>query len=192
MVSLLLEKLLKRLIFFWLTVSTSNRGVICERISLSLLAYRQSCRVLYSTEAVCHKSPQRDEKQTHQSWSSQASQGQEQLTILLCQTAHLYLKVPRMQIQTNTDKQTCSHTYCTTIISILNFSLLFQVKAHQCVCVHENTFGVMCEGPAVEFGEGDTQVGPLHHNQVCRVAAVQHVHHPHLIKDPLQHRPNGS
>lgn len=66
------------------------------------------------------------------------------------------------------------------------------VKSHQCVCVHENTLGVMCEGPAVEFGVGDTKVGPLHHSQVCRVATVQHVHHSHLIKDLLQHGPNGS
>lgn len=47
----------------------------------------------------------------------------------------------------------------------------------------------MCESPAMEFGEGDAQVRPLHHGQVRRVAAVEHVHHPHLVKDPSQHRP---
>lgn len=47
----------------------------------------------------------------------------------------------------------------------------------------------MCESPAMEFGEGDAQVRPLHHGQVRRVAAVKHVNHPHLVKDPSQHRP---
>lgn len=65
-------------------------------------------------------------------------------------------------------------------------------KSHHCVCVHEDTFGVMCECPAVEFGEGDPQVRPLHHGQMRRVAAVQHVHHSDLVKDPPQHRPEGS
>lgn len=44
----------------------------------------------------------------------------------------------------------------------------------------------------MEFGEGDAQVRPLHHGQVCRVAAVQHIDHPHLVKDSLQHGPNDS
>lgn len=65
-------------------------------------------------------------------------------------------------------------------------------SSHQCVCVHENTFGIMCESPAVEFGEGDAQVRPLHHGQVRRVAAVQHVHQPHLVVDSPQHRPEDS
>lgn len=50
----------------------------------------------------------------------------------------------------------------------------------------------MCESPTMEFGEGDPQVGPLHHGQVCRVAAIQHIHHPHLVKNSLQHRPKDS
>lgn len=48
----------------------------------------------------------------------------------------------------------------------------------------------MCERPAVQFGEGDAQVRPLHHGKVRRVAAVQHVHQPHLVIDPPQHSPN--
>lgn len=62
-------------------------------------------------------------------------------------------------------------------------------QTHQCVCVHENTFGVMCESPAVEFGEGDPQVWPLHHGEVRCVATVQHIHHSHLIINSPQHRP---
>lgn len=65
-------------------------------------------------------------------------------------------------------------------------------KSNHRVCVHEDTFGVMCESPAVEFGEGDPQVRPLHHGQMRRVAAVQHVHHFDLVEDALQHRPEGS
>lgn len=65
-------------------------------------------------------------------------------------------------------------------------------KSHHRVCVHEDTFGVMCESPALEFGEGDPQVRPLHHGQMRRVAAVQHVHHSDLVKDAPQHRPEGS
>lgn len=62
-------------------------------------------------------------------------------------------------------------------------------EPHQCVGVHEDAFGVVRERPAVEFGEGDPKVGPLHHGQVCRVAAVEDVHHPHLVKDHPQHTP---
>lgn len=65
-----------------------------------------------------------------------------------------------------------------------------QNAAHHSVGIHENTLGVMREGPAVEFGEGHAQVGSLHHGQVCCVATVQHIHHPHLIVDPLERRPN--
>lgn len=76
-----------------------------------------------------------------------------------------------------------------------HFELLVPKKnvlVHQCVCIHENTFGVMCQSPAVEFSEGDAKVRPLHQGQVCCVATVQHIHHLHLIIDPLQHRPNDS
>ena len=66
------------------------------------------------------------------------------------------------------------------------------ISSHHCVCIHENTFGVLCECPAMEFGEGDPQVRPLHHGQVCRVTAVQHIHQPHLVKDPLQAGPEQS
>lgn len=65
-------------------------------------------------------------------------------------------------------------------------------SSHQCVGVHEDTFWVMYERPAVEFGEGDPQVRPLHHRQVSCVTTVQHIHQPHLVIDPLQHQPNGS
>lgn len=70
--------------------------------------------------------------------------------------------------------------------------LNLELFPHQCVCVHENTFGVMCESPAMEFGEGDPQVRPLHHGQVCRVATIEHIHHSHLVKDALQHSPKDS
>lgn len=64
------------------------------------------------------------------------------------------------------------------------------MTSHQRVCVHENTLGVVCERPAVEFGEGDAQVRSLHHCQMCRVPAVQDVHHPNLIKNPFQNIPS--
>lgn len=65
-------------------------------------------------------------------------------------------------------------------------------KSHHRVRVHEDTFGEMRESPAVEFGEGDPQFRPLHHGQVRRVAAVQHVHHQDIVKDPPQHGPEGA
>lgn len=49
----------------------------------------------------------------------------------------------------------------------------------------------MCQCPAVEFSEGDTQLRSLHQCQVCRVATVQDVHQSHLIVEPLQNRPNN-
>lgn len=70
--------------------------------------------------------------------------------------------------------------------------LKHEATSNQCVCVHENTFGVMCEGPTVELGEGAAQIRPLHHGQVCCVPTVHHIHHLHFVIDPLQHRPNDS
>ncbi len=60
---------------------------------------------------------------------------------------------------------------------------------HQCVCVHKHTLGVVCESPAVQLGESDTQIRSLHHGQVCRVPAVQHIHQHDFIEDLLKHCP---
>lgn len=63
---------------------------------------------------------------------------------------------------------------------------LVRLVSHQSVCVHEHTLAVVCEGPAVEFGEGDTQVGTLHERQMSRIARVHDVHHANLIENALQ------
>lgn len=70
-----------------------------------------------------------------------------------------------------------------------NVPRILTSEPHQCVRVQENTFAVLRESPTVEFGEGDPQVRPLHHGQVRRVAAVENVHHSHLVKNFLQHGP---
>lgn len=64
------------------------------------------------------------------------------------------------------------------------------IQAHQSVCIHENTFGVIREGPAVQLCQCDTQIRPLHHSQVSCVTTVQNIHNLQLVKDVLQHRPN--
>lgn len=60
-------------------------------------------------------------------------------------------------------------------------------ETHQCVCIHEDTFGVVCEHPAVELCEGYPQVRPFHHGQVCCVPAIQHIHQPNLVVDSTKH-----
>lgn len=57
--------------------------------------------------------------------------------------------------------------------------------SHQGVRIHEHTLAVVCEGPAVEFGEGDTQVRTLHEGQVSRIARVHDVHQANLIENTL-------
>ena len=62
-------------------------------------------------------------------------------------------------------------------------------NTHQTVGVEEDTFGELCERPAVEFGERDAQLRPRHERQVRRVSRVQHVHTDDVIKRTRQLRP---
>lgn len=62
---------------------------------------------------------------------------------------------------------------------------------HQHIGIQEHTFGVVCEGPTVQLGEGDAQLRPLHEGQVGWVAGVQHVHHHHFVEHPLEQRPEA-
>lgn len=55
--------------------------------------------------------------------------------------------------------------------------------SHQSVCVHEHTLAVVCESPAVQFGECHSQVGTLHQGQMSHIARVHNVHHTHLVKN---------
>lgn len=60
---------------------------------------------------------------------------------------------------------------------------------HQHIGIQEHTFGVVCEGPTVQLGEGDAQLWPLHEGQVGWVAGVQHINHHHFVEHPLEQRP---
>lgn len=41
--------------------------------------------------------------------------------------------------------------------------------SHQCVCIHEHTLAILCERPAVQFGERHSQVRALHQGQMSRI-----------------------
>lgn len=57
---------------------------------------------------------------------------------------------------------------------------------HEGVCIQEDTLVELGESPAVQFGEGDAEVGTREQRQVHSVLRVQHVHKVHLIKNSLQ------
>lgn len=58
---------------------------------------------------------------------------------------------------------------------------------HQCVCIHEDTLAVVCECPAVEFGEGDPKIRSLHECKISFISTVHHVHQTDLIIQLTEH-----
>lgn len=62
-------------------------------------------------------------------------------------------------------------------------SAVVRSVSHQRVRIHEHTLAVVCESPAVQFGERHSQIRTLHEGQVSRIARVHNVHHAHLVKN---------
>lgn len=60
---------------------------------------------------------------------------------------------------------------------------------HQGVCIQEHALAVLREGPAVQLGESDPQLGSPEEGQVDVVRAVDQVHLYDLIKHPRQDDP---
>jgi len=63
---------------------------------------------------------------------------------------------------------------------------------YQRVGVHEDALGELCEAPAVQLGEGHSELGSRQQLQVVSVVTVMDVHYCHHVIQLLQMMPTNN
>ena len=94
----------------------------------------------------------------------------------------------------HTHTYTCTHTHGTqpwTPPWVPSLPSVCTSEAYQCISIHEDTFGELCQPPAVQLREGDAQVWPGQQCKIGSVATVHHINSLHQVKHTTQLLPAG-